>query len=129
MYLLQPVVVYKAIRERAHGARLEKSLLLPFNIITVGLTERQATVGELWGQTPEGKIVCASVQFINRGPSMWRTTSCARKKENAQHAMVSLHHLNRLLAVCCCPSAVQSKHYSRRQLLLFVCGVVVLPPA
>lgn len=74
-------------------AQLEKSLLLPFNIITVVLTERRVTVGECWGQIPEGKSVCSGshalsymdplpvahlakhFQFIHRRPSMQRATS------------------------------------------------------
>lgn len=55
------MVVSKAIGERAHGARLEKSLLLPFEIITVALTERTVAVGERWGQIPGGESVCLSV--------------------------------------------------------------------
>lgn len=148
--MLQPVVVYKAIREGAHGVQLEKSLLLPFNIITVVLTDRQVTVGECQGQLPEGKRVCLRMcseshallymdrlpvahlakhfQFINTRPSMRGATSC--QKNTTHCATVYLHHLNHLLAVGCCPSAVQSKHYSCRWLLLlFVCDVVVLPPA
>lgn len=56
--MLQPAVVYKTIREGAHGAQSEKPLRLPFNIITVVLTERQVAIGECWGQIPGEKCVC-----------------------------------------------------------------------
>lgn len=61
MCLLQPAVVYKTIREGAHGAQSEKPLRLPFNIITVVLTERQVAGGECWGQIPGEKCACVCV--------------------------------------------------------------------
>lgn len=151
MCLLQPAVVYKTIREGAHGVQSEKPLRLPFNIITVVLTERQVAVGECWGQIPGEKCVCVCVRVSRKRCTFghgW-STHCTlgkafssvhqqrairqpvvqgRKKDTAQYVTVSLHHLNHLLAVGCGPSAVQSKHNSHRRLLLFVCGLVVLPP-
>lgn len=103
------MVVYKAIREGAHGVQLEKSLLLPFNIITVVLTDRQVTVGECQGQLPEGKRVCLRMcseshallymdrlpvahlakhfQFINKGPSMRGATSCQKKYRSLRYGL------------------------------------------
>lgn len=58
---LWPATVYETIGDGTHGARSEKSLLLPFNIITVALTERQTPSGGMWGVKHLGEGVCVCV--------------------------------------------------------------------